>query len=201
MSQVSWSKKGYQFLVNDPYLGDFAQQFGPPSIVLDEHPFVSLVESIAGQQLSGKVAKVIVNRLRHLVGDITPDNLIRFDVSELRSVGLSNAKADTILRLSARSQKELDFGKMKDLDDEEIIERLSSIKGIGRWTAEMFLIFHLARPDVMSANDLGLRKGLAIVYGLDELPKPRECENLFERWKPYRSAACWYLWRLQEISQ
>jgi DNA-3-methyladenine glycosylase II len=201
MSRVSWSKTSHQFLLNDIYLGEYAKRYGPPAITLDEHPFASLVESVAGQQLSGKVATVIIKRLRDLVGDVTPCNLIRFDVPALRSVGLSNAKAETLLRLSERGQKDLDFGKLKDLDDEEIIERLTTIKGIGRWTVEMFLMFHLARPDVMSAHDLGLRKGLAIVYGLGDLPKPRECVEFFERWRPYRSAASWYLWRLQDAPQ
>jgi DNA-3-methyladenine glycosylase II len=118
------------------------------------------------------------------------------DPEALRAAGLSRAKSAYLLDLAGRvASGELDLGRLAELADEDVIAALTAIKGIGRWTAEMFLIFHLARPDVISTGDLGIRRAVQIGYGLDELPGPADLERIAEPWRPHRTLACLYLWR------
>ena len=195
---VPWAKKSHAFLAKDALLGAVAIAHGPPTIEIPEGMFELLVRSIVGQQLTGKAAETIYSRFKKLVGTVTPRRILKHDEPELRTVGLSGNKARTILGLARPALEGLNLEKVDHLSDDEIKEALVKIKGIGPWTAEMFLIFGLGRPDVFSAGDLGLRKGLKIVYQLEELPEPKECPELFEPWRPYRSAASWYLWRAIE---
>ncbi len=195
---VPWAEESHTFLAKDPRLGAVAIAHGAPNIEIRTGLFGLLVRSIVGQQLTGKAAETIYARLKKAVGAITPRRLLKHEESEFRTVGLSGSKTGTILGLARVALEGLDLDNVDHLSDDEIKETLVKIKGIGPWTAEMFLIFGMGRPDVFSAGDLGLRKGLKIVYQLEELPEPKACEALFEPWRPYRSAASWYLWRAIE---
>jgi DNA-3-methyladenine glycosylase II len=160
--------------------------------------FGTLVRAIIGQQISAKAASTIDARLRAFTGERhEPASLIAVGEAGLRACGLSGVKARYVLNLAEAVQEgRLPLARIGALDDETVKNRLTSIKGIGPWTAEMFLIFSLNRPDVLSVGDLGIRVGLRDFHGLDSLPSPRECVELTENWRPYRSIAMWYLWRV-----
>ena len=196
--RVPWAADAHAALRTDRLLGKHVRRIGEVGIVLARDPFVALVRSVVGQQLSGRAASAIYERLVVTLGSegVAPLSLLRTQEVALRSAGLSAAKVRTLRALAHATQNGLDFRRLRRYSEGRIVETLTQIPGIGRWTAEMFLIFALGRPDVMSAADLGLRKGLAAVYRLEELPKLKDCEPLFEPWRPYRSAACWYLWRV-----
>ena len=161
-------------------------------------PWEALARAIVGQQLSTKAARSIWEKLRLQFGGETPDPaaLLRKRPQTLRKAGLSNAKVE-FLRDLARRVKDgsLDLGRLEELPDEDVVAELIEVKGIGSWTAEMFLIFHLGRPDVVSAGDLGIRRAIQIAYGMDDLPGPEELERIAEEWRPHRTLACLYLWR------
>ena len=168
-------------------------------------PFQSLVQAIIYQQLSGKAAETILGRFRELFGNgqfPTPEQVLKVEPERLRSAGLSKPKANYIQGVGAHAVA----GRLPtltacdQLTDAEIIERLTEIKGVGRWTAEMFLMFNLGRPDVLPVHDLGVRKGFQIAYGKRKLPQPESLERLGAKWKPYRSTAAWYLWRAVDSS-
>ena len=197
-AHVPWAKRSHAALCNDKILGPVAKKHGPPTIVRAPDPFVMLIKSIASQQLSGKAAQTIYNRLETLADGITPERLVACDEAGCRAAGISQCKTTTILSLAQAAQNGLRLDRLKKKSDEEVIELLVQFKGIGVWTAQMFLIFGLGRPDVLSPGDLGLRKGLQKVYKLAETPSVQESGPMFDRWKPFRSAACWYLWRANE---
>jgi DNA-3-methyladenine glycosylase II len=151
-----------------------------------------------GQQLSTKAAASIWSKLLAIFDGETPDpkSLLRRRPETLRKAGLSNSKVEFLRDLARRvNDGRLDLNRLKDLPDEEVIAALIEVKGIGRWTGEMFLIFHLARPDVVSTGDLGIRKAVQLAYGLDELPGPEDLERIAYEWRPHRTLACLYLWR------
>jgi DNA-3-methyladenine glycosylase II len=158
----------------------------------------ALLRSIVGQQLSTKAARSIYERVTALFGGKTPspEELLAYDPEELRGAGLSRAKVDYMRSLAEHViDGSLELDRLNELSDEEIIAELTAVKGLGVWTAHMFLIFHLQRPDVLPVGDLGVRNAARQVYGLDELPKPAELEAIGEPWRPYRSLASLYLWR------
>jgi len=177
--------------------------------------FESLMEAIIYQQLNGKVAATITNRVKALFPENTrrvrtrhgeaaafpsPEQILGATPELLRSAGLSQAKMLAICDLAAKT---LDgtvptVRAAHRMSDEELVEHLTQVRGIGRWTVEMLLIFRLGRPDVLAVDDYGVRKGFAKMQGMDELPKPKELAAYGERWKPHRSVACWYLWRAAE---
>jgi DNA-3-methyladenine glycosylase II len=196
--KAAWVKEAHAHLSADRRLGKIALVHGPPTIHVERDLFETLVHSVAGQQLSGKAARAIVNKLTAKVGAATPGNLKQETPESLREVGLSGAKSETILALAHAFGEEIDEGQLRKMDDNEVVATLTKFKGIGPWTAEMFLMFALGRQDVMSPGDLGLRKGLQIVYKLREMPTIKEAGPLFECWRPYRTAASWYLWRAIE---
>ncbi|MBA3726816.1 MAG: DNA-3-methyladenine glycosylase 2 family protein [Armatimonadetes bacterium] len=196
MKTVPWAKESHRFLSKDELLAKVAIEEGPPTIGLQSDPFAILIESIAGQQLSGKAADAILERVKAAAGDISPERLLASEEALSGSCGLSRAKAGTILALSRAAVDGFDLNHLNGAPDEQVYERLTEFKGIGPWTAEMFMIFGLGRQDVMSPGDLGLRKGLKAAYGLEDVPTIKESGPLFERWRPYRSAACWYLWKI-----
>ncbi len=182
----------------DPQLKAIIDRIGPCR--LEPHPdrFAALVRSIIGQQISTKAARSIHLKLTTLGGDPPrPARLIELGEPELRTVGLSSAKARYILNLAeAILSGELPIEEFDDAWDDQAIKRaLTAVKGIGVWTAEMFLIFVMNRPDVLPASDLGVRVALRDRHGLPELPAPRDCEALAEPWRPYRTVASWYIWR------
>jgi DNA-3-methyladenine glycosylase II len=167
---------------------------------LEPHPnrFGAIVRSIIGQQISSKAAASINQRLIEIAGEPQhPARLIELGAERLRSVGLSAAKSRYVLNLAeAVDSGQVPLDEFDDSwEDVAITDALTSIKGIGVWTAEMFLIFVLNRPDILPASDLGIRTGLKMRHELAELPKPRDCHGLAEGWRPYRSIASWYLWR------
>jgi DNA-3-methyladenine glycosylase II len=157
----------------------------------------TLVRSITGQQLSTKAAVTIYGRLTELFGGRTPtpQEILATDPDQLRAVGLSGAKAAYLRDLAEHIvDGELPVDTLAEMPDAEVSELLLAIKGLGRWTVDMFLMFHLGRPDVLPVGDLGIRKAIQIHYGLKELPKAAEMEQIAEAWRPHRTLASLYLW-------
>ena len=157
----------------------------------------SLVRAIVGQQLSTGAARTIYNRLCALFGDRapTPTELLATGDEDLRAAGLSRQKLGYLRDLARHVQDgELDLNTLDPLPDEEVVSRLVAVKGLGRWTAEMFLMFHLSRPDVLPVGDLGIRRAAALAYDLPELPAPETMRSLATPWRPHRTLACLYLW-------
>ncbi len=159
----------------------------------------ALVRSIVGQQLSTKAARAIYTRLTEYFGGRTPTpaEVLAADPDEMRAAaGLSRAKVGFLRSLAEHVlDGSLELDRLDDLSDEEVIAELVAVKGLGEWTAHMFLMFHLQRPDVVAVGDLGIRRAIMLRYGLDELPTPGEVAELGEAWRPYRTLACLYLWR------
>lgn len=157
----------------------------------------TLVRSITGQQLSTKAAATIYGRLTGLYGGRTPtpEEIIATDPEQLRAIGLSNAKAAYLRDLAEHVvDGELPIDRLAEMPDARVHEMLTAIKGLGRWTVDMFLMFHLGRPDVLPVGDLGIRKAIQIQYGLQDLPNAAEMETIAEAWRPHRTLACLYLW-------
>ncbi|MBM3775833.1 MAG: DNA-3-methyladenine glycosylase 2 family protein [Acidobacteria bacterium] len=181
----------------DPVLNHVIRRIGDFRIEYREPAFETLVRSIVFQQLSGKVARVIFERLERAAGGrLTPESILKLRPERMRRLGLSGQKTAYIRDLARRTRDAaIVFEELPGLSDAEVIERLTAVKGIGVWTAQMFLIFALGRWDVLPAGDLGIRSAIRKVYGLAELPAPREVEAIGERWRPYCSVASWYLWR------
>jgi DNA-3-methyladenine glycosylase II len=182
---------------SDPVLRALVERVGPFRIEHREPGFDMLVRSIVYQQLSGRVAAVIFGRLMAAVkGELTPRRVLRLPHEWMRALGLSNQKAAYIRDLAERTKSgEVDFATLPGMSDEQVIETLTRVKGVGVWTAQMFLIFALKRMDVLPVGDLGVRSAIKKAYGLAELPKPVEMEELALAWRPYCSVASWYLWR------
>jgi DNA-3-methyladenine glycosylase II len=157
----------------------------------------ALLRAIVGQQLSTKAARTIYGRVVDLFGGSTPspEQLLEASEEDLRGCGLSGRKVEYVRDLAAHVLSgELELERLGDLSDEEVIEEIVAVRGLGQWTAEMFLIFHLERPDVLSGGDLGIRKAVQIEYGLEEMPAPKQVLEIGETWRPYRSLASLYLW-------
>jgi DNA-3-methyladenine glycosylase II len=191
------SSNAIKFLKKDPKLAKIIRRVGGYDIILVKNPYESLVEAIITQQLSGKAAESISKRFRELFGRFPkPTEVLKASDSKLRTTGLSTMKIKYIKDLSKKIvTKELRINSLKNLTDEEVIVQLTLVKGIGRWTAEMFLIFSLGRPDVLPVGDLGLRKGIRRLYSLSELPQKNKIEQIAQKWRPYRTVATWYIWK------
>ena len=166
----------------------------------EDTPYEALMKAIAYQSISGKAAATIFGRVKALSGNErapSPDQMLKLSKSALRKAGLSAAK---ILAMKDLARKTLDGvvpsrEEAEKLSDDELVQRLDSVRGIGAWTVEMFLIFNLGRPDVLPIHDLGVKKGWSITYGKKHMPKPKELLAFGERWRPYRTIASWYMWR------
>lgn len=190
----------------DAQLGDLIARVGEFTMQprLTHSLFVTLLRSIVYQQLSGKAAATILGRVVRLSAPRrfpTPRDLLQLPPERLRQAGLSTAKTAAVRDLAART---LDgtvpsLARIRRMEDEEIIERLTEVRGIGRWTVEMLLIFRLGRPDVLPVGDLGVRKGFARAFRKGKLPEPSVVLRRGERWRPYRSVATWYLYRALEL--
>jgi DNA-3-methyladenine glycosylase II len=184
---------------SDSRLGKVITAVGQYSIKVRNDPFQSLIESIIYQQLAGSAASVIYTRFLRYYGNShpRPEQIISTPNSIFKAqIGLSNRKIEYIKDLSTQiMQKALDLSKLPKLADEEVVNQLVQVKGIGRWTAEMFLIFCLERLDVLPVSDLGVKKAIKNIYSLSELPKPSEMLTISQPWKPYRTIATWYLWK------
>lgn len=182
----------------DPILSGVIERVGPFRMQFREPEFETLVRSIVYQQLNGKVAGVIFSRLAALVpeGKLTPMAILKLRPQQMRRAGLSGQKTAYIRDLAKKTAAgTVDFGGIPSLSDEEVIEALTQVKGIGVWTAHMFLMFALRRPDILPTGDLGIRMAVRKAYELSELPRHEEMQRIAEPWQPYRSVAAWYLWR------
>jgi DNA-3-methyladenine glycosylase II len=188
----------------DPILGALLDAVGPDGLGdaragrPDDH-YGALVRAIVGQQLSTKAARTIYLRLTERYGGRTPTpaELIADDLDELRlAAGLSRAKASYLRSLAEHVVSgELELERLDEMPDDEVSAELVAVKGLGQWTADMFLMFHLGRPDVLPVGDLGIRRAVMVHYGLPELPTPAELTEIAEPWRPHRTLACIYLWR------
>ncbi len=182
----------------DPVMRAIIDRVGAYKIQHREPNFETLVRSIVYQQLSGKVASVILGRLIALLpeGRVTPAAILKLTPARMRKAGLSKQKTAYIRDLARKTNKgQVKFETLAALTDQEVIEELTQVKGIGVWTAHMFLIFALQRPDVLATGDLGVRMAIRKAYQLEELPLPKQVEELAAAWRPYSSVAVWYLWR------
>jgi DNA-3-methyladenine glycosylase II len=187
----------------DPVLARIIAQVGPYGVRRRPGQFRALVASIISQQLAGSAARAIFARFVGLFPGRsfpTPEQVMRVPMARLRKVGLSKAKAIYIREIAAQvAAGKLNFRRFPRMDDEAIIAELTKVRGIGRWTAEMFLMFNLGRPDVLPVGDLGFQNAVMRAYGLAKRPTPKELRELGERWRPHRSAAVWYLWQSLQI--
>jgi DNA-3-methyladenine glycosylase II len=184
----------------DPIMAGIIQRVGRCEIVPRAPTFETLARSITFQQLSGKAAGTIFDRLRKAVGRrFSAAAFLKLSPEELRACGLSRQKIASLTDLAERvARREIQFHRLPYLEDEEIIATLSQVRGVGVWTVQMFLIFALQRPNVMPLADLGIRNAVKRAYNLPDLPKPAELLSLSEKWRPYCSFASWYLWRSLE---
>ena len=186
---------------SDPVLRAIIERVGPCRMEFGVPEFCSLAEAIVYQQLNGKAAVTIFNRFAALAGDpLTPEGILRLSDEQLRSVGLSKQKSAYLKDLSAKTAAGLlDFTRLPELTDEDVIEHLTQVKGIGVWTAHMFLMFSLRRPNVLPTGDYGVQVAIKKHYKKRKLPKPKDMEKIAKAWEPYRSVACWYMWRSLDI--
>ncbi|MFA5844429.1 MAG: DNA-3-methyladenine glycosylase 2 family protein [Coriobacteriia bacterium] len=198
MTRVSYGPGGdavEHLIANDERLAGLIEQIGVTSFELREDRFAALARAIVGQQLSVKAARTIWSRVEAAVGTVTAGGVAAADRDALRSAGLSAAKLTYVTDLATRvADGSVDLDALDDLSDEEAIGRLTTIKGVGRWTSEMFLIFSLGRPDVFALDDAGLRRSIGLLYGPRVLDDAQALAVITDRWRPYRSVASLYLW-------
>lgn len=192
----------------DPVLGGVIRAAGPYRLAPEPagEPFQILAQAIAHQQLNGTAANTILARLVAAVGQgafPTPQQVLAAPAGQIRAAGFSHAKVAALKDLAAKALTAVvpDRATLEQLDDGAIIERLTQVRGVGRWTVEMLLMFQLGRPDVLPVDDFGVRAGFRAAYGLRTMPHPKALAAWGERWKPYRSAAAWYLWRALELKR
>jgi DNA-3-methyladenine glycosylase II len=214
---------------SDPVMRAIIERIGPCRMEFDEPQFHSLAEAIVYQQLNGKAAVTIFKRFAALAGDpLTPEGILKLTPEQMRAVGLSKQKSSYLLDMAERAHRgDLNFSRLSDMSDEEVIEHLTQVKGVGVWTAHMFLMFTLRRPNILPTGDFGVRMAVYKYY-LDKraakkrteksgkvksrkdprkktpspkitLPTPEQMEKIAKSWEPYRSIACWYLWRSLDV--
>ena len=187
----------------DPVLGALIEQFGPYTPRPGIDPYSALVRSILYQQLAGAAARAIDRKWRALYSDDgrtpAPEEILTTSDERFRSAGVSRQKAAYLRDLALHvADGRLDFAAIARFPDDEVIARLTGVHGIGEWTAHMFLIFELGRPDVLPAGDLGVRKGMQLAYNLDAMPTPARAREIGAPWAPFRSVGAWYMWRAAE---
>ncbi|KAF9619507.1 hypothetical protein IFM89_007255 [Coptis chinensis] len=187
---------------SDPLLIPIIDQHQPPTFDSFHPPFLALSKSILYQQLAFKAGTSIYTRFVSLCGGesgVSPDAVLSLSSHQLRQIGVSARKASYLHDLASKYRSGiLSDGSIVGLDDKSLFTMLTMVKGIGSWSVHMFMIFSLHRPDVLPIGDLGVRKGVQLLYGLEQLPRPSQMEQLCEKWKPYRSVASWYMWRFAE---
>ena len=211
---------------SDPLMRAIIERVGPCRMEFGEPTFHSLAEAIVYQQLNGKAAVTIFKRFAALAGDpVTPEGILKLSAEQLRTVGLSKQKSSYLFDMAERAKRgDLNFSKLADMSDDEVIEHLTQVKGVGVWTAHMFLMFTLRRANVLPTGDFGIRMAIHKQYleraakrkngtgrsknkkTVTKLPKekitlptPKQMEKIARRWEPYRSIACWYLWRSLDV--
>ena len=205
MARMSWKAATLELAGRDPAFGPVIERAGPAQLRTKDPdgPFGALVRAIAYQQLAGKAAAAIHGRFRALVpGQLTPAAVLALPEEAMRGAGLSGAKTASIRDLAAHADGgQLALANLTRLPDNEIVERLSAVRGIGRWTAEMFLLFELRRLDVWPTGDLGVREGWRLAHGQESQPTPKGLELLGEPLRPIRSVAAWYCWQAVHIAR
>ena len=181
----------------DPVMAGIIERVGPYVAVQLDPSFKTLARSVTFQQLHGKAATVIFERLRKAAGGrLTASAFLKLPVGQLQECGLSRQKIESLTDLAERViRREIQFNRISELGDQEVIEVLSKVRGIGVWTAQMFLMFALQRPNVLPVADFGIRNAVRKAYGLPDLPKAAELLEIASKWHPYCTAASWYLWR------
>ncbi len=186
---------------SDPVLRAIIERVGPCRMEYSSPEFCSLAEAILYQQLNGKAAATIYKRFAALAGEpLSPEGILKLSDEQLRSVGLSKQKSAYLKDLAAKTVGGLlNFSRLPDLSDEEVIEHLTQVKGIGVWTAHMFLMFSLRRQNILPTGDYGVQMALKKHYKKRKLPKPKDMQKIARAWEPYRSVACWYMWRSLDI--
>ncbi len=186
---------------SDPVLAAIIEKIGPCKMQFGEPTFHSLAEAILYQQLNGKAAVTIFNRFTALAGDpLTPEGILKLTDTQMRGVGLSKQKNSYLRDLSEKTKAGLlEFERLPELSEQEVIEHLTQVKGIGVWTAHMFLMFTLRRPDILPTGDYGVQAAIKKYYGKRKWPKPAVMEKIAKPWVPYRSIACWYLWKSLDV--
>jgi DNA-3-methyladenine glycosylase II len=182
---------------SDPVMRAIIESLGPCKIDYGEPSFASLSETIVYQQLHGKAAATIFRRFLDLAGrPLTPQGVIRLTDEQMRSAGLSKQKLSYLRSLAELTHSgELNFEQLPSMSNEDVIAHLTQVKGIGTWTAQIFLMFTLQRPDILPTGDLGIQMAMQKHYRKRKLPKPKDMEKIAKRWSPYRTYACWYLWK------
>lgn len=183
---------------SDPILREVIQSVGPIEFKTKRGRFQTLVTSIVSQQISGAAAKTILGRLRDLANQrtFTPERLVEFEIDQLREVGVSRQKASYVLDLADKvNSKEVRLNRLGQLSNEEVVQELTQVKGIGVWTAQMFLMFSLGRLDVLPTGDLGIQNAIKLAYNLRKSPDARKIQSIAKPWSPYQTIACCYLWR------
>ena len=195
-------EKEVDVLYSDKKLEALIRKIGPCTIRITKNPYQTLVEAIIYQQLSEASATAITKRFLKIYGKFpTPKQVINTSNKKIKDTGISGVKINYIKGLSKQIlEKKIDFKKISKLKDEQVITELTKIKGIGNWTAQIYLMFCLQRKDVMPVDDLGIKKGIRDLFSLKELPNPKDVEKFSARWKPNRSIACWYIWKSQKIN-
>jgi DNA-3-methyladenine glycosylase II len=185
----------------DPVLADIIDRVGPYRLRVTESSFHGLAQSIVSQQLSGRAADTIFGRLTALAcHPLTPESVLCLTSEQMRACGLSKQKSAYVLDLAAKTAAgTLDFAALAALPDDKVITRLTSVKGIGVWTAHMYLIFALGRPDILPVGDLGIRNAMRRHYRLRNPVTPAKMERVAAKWRPWRSVASWYLWRSLDL--
>jgi DNA-3-methyladenine glycosylase II len=199
------TKAHRELAASDPVMAALMERVGPMSVAerrrrrgqVPDDAYGALLRAVVGQQLSTKAARTIYDRVVALFGgdDPSPQALLEVDEQALRKAGLSGRKVEYLRDLAAHVLSgELELDRLEELSDEEVIAEVTAVRGLGQWTAEMFLMFHLGRGDVVSGGDLGIRRGVMLTYELGEMPTPDEVVKRAEAWRPHRTLACIYLW-------
>jgi DNA-3-methyladenine glycosylase II len=193
---IFWTKAKRELKKKDKKLGKIIDSYPKDFLFTKSDPFLTLARSIVGQQISVKAAQSVWDKLILKIGKIHPDVIYKSHTNTLKSAGLSRQKVMYLKNLAdAFINKNIKIKLWSNMSNEEIIENLIQIKGIGRWTAEMFLIFNLCRADVLPLDDIGVIKGVCKIYNLKYPIKRKELIRIGNKWRPYRSVATWYLWR------
>ena len=186
---------------SDPVMRKIIERIGPCKMQFGEPVFQSLAEAIVYQQLNGKAAATIYKRFAAIAGDpLMPAGILKLKAEQMRSVGLSKQKISYLFDMAGRAHRgELNFSSLPDLTDDEVIAHLTQVKGVGVWTAHMFLMFTLRRPNILPTGDYGVRMAMKKAYNKRKLPLPEVMEKIAKPWEPYRSIASWYLWQSLDV--
>lgn len=185
----------------DPVLAAIIERIGPCKMEFGEPTFHHLAEAILYQQLNGKAAVTIFNRFAALAGNpLTPKGILKLTDAQMRGVGLSRQKTSYLRDLAAKTDAgELEFERLPGMTEEDVIAHLTQVKGVGVWTAHMFLMFTLRRPDILPTGDYGIQAAIKKHYKKRKWPKPEVMQKIAKPWAPYRSIACWYLWKSLDV--